>query len=151
MAADMANTTLQPEPGNQLWSEFLPTPCADTELELPSTPSKMNIDDTPPKATFTTKNYGLQGEDTEAQSGQHIEHNQLLTRNTTPSPLQLHSLVQTPESMEKAIEQSMVVDMTDPGPQPEPTRPDHSIFLPMPCDSESDQEGHSTPSTMNID
>ena len=154
MAADMANSTLQPEPGNQLWSEFLPTPCeSDTEIEQPSTPSKMNIDDTdtPPKATFSTKNYGLQGEDTEVRSGQHIEHNQLSTQTTTPSPLQLHSLVQTPESMERAIEQSMVVDMTDPGPQPEPTRPDNSIFLPMPCDSESDQEGPSTPSKMNID
>ena len=111
----------------------------------------MTIDDTPLKATFTTKNYGLPGENTKVQSGQHIEHNLLLTRTTNPRPLQENSHIQTQESLDNTSEQSMVVDMTNTTLQPEPGYPDYSIYLPMPCESESEQESPSTPSTMNID
>ena len=104
----------------------------------------MDIDDTPSKATFSTKNYGLLGENKIVQYDQHFEHNVLLNGTTLPCPLRENPHTQTHESLENVSGQSMVIEMTDTILLPEPGYPDYSIYLPLPLTSESENEGCTT-------
>ena len=146
----MTNTYLLPDPDNPNCPLLLPAPfglCTEPNVPSPSPPSNMAIDDTPTKATFASNNYGLLGENTKVQPGQHVEDSLRLTCTPTPRPLQGSSHNQSQDPHVTATAQKIVMDTTL---QPEPGYPNYSIYLPIPSDSESEQEGHSPYTPMII-
>ena len=147
IATDMSDKRQQPEPGNPNHLIYLPVPSeSDSEQDIHPTPSKTNMDDTPSKATFTTKNYGLQGETNhDFENISHITSTTTNARHTQGNP---HTQTQVP--LDNASGQSTDVDMKDTTLQPGPGYPTYPIYLPLPSESGSEPEGHTTPSTMTI-
>ena len=124
---------------------------SDSKPKIPSSPSKMDIDENSPKATFTLENYGLPGGSTKVQPGQHVEQYIHVSRTTSSRPLHGNPHIQTQDSLNNVSAPTMVVDTTETTLQPEPRDPNYLTYRPISCESQSQQEGHLNSSNMNID
>ena len=111
----------------------------------------MDIDETPPKATFTSKNYARPGGNTKTQADPHDEHYLHVTRTTSPRPVHGNSHIQTQVSLDNDSAPRVVLDMTETRLTPEPGYSNYPMHLPISGEFESPQEKPLTSSTMNFD
>ena len=92
IADDVTDTTMRPESGNPSYPKYLPVPFeSDSKPKIHSNSSKMDINEYPSKATFTSENHGLPGGDKKVRPDQHNDHSLDVTHTTSPHPLHENS------------------------------------------------------------